>query len=193
MNKNVACGLIGFAIGAAAGVAASAFYFKKKYEAIADEEIENVREVYRRSSVPKQTVEPEADISEDTEESTEPEADQEMVRQYYNYTNLYTNKGFEGIRKIDNGDPILIDELEFGAYPEYTEFELTYYADGKLVDDMDELVDDVEEIIGDALDHFDDEMIIYVQNDRTQSYYEIIKDTRRYSDVMEDRYGDGAD
>ena len=50
-----------FALGAAAGILSGMSYFKKKFEAIADEEIESVKEAYRAKQRQEEPCEEQAD------------------------------------------------------------------------------------------------------------------------------------
>ena len=67
-----------------------------------------------------------------------------------------------------------------------------YYADKKLVDNVfEEEIENIDENIGLAnLKTFGkyEEDSVYVRNDKTMTDYEILLDTRRWSEV--DRYGD---
>lgn len=69
---------------------------------------------------------------------------------------------------------------------EYDLLSYTYYADGVLADEMDEPIDDIESIVGnEALDTFGDHDTnsVFVRNDRNRCDYEILRDTRKYSEV----------
>lgn len=90
--------------------------------------------------------------------------------------------------------PWLIDPIIFGTHDAYTYVTLTYYADGKLADDMDELVDpnDWEDLIGtEALDAFgiepQQENIVTVRNERLMCDIEIYKDARPYTDILKEK------
>lgn len=69
---------------------------------------------------------------------------------------------------------------------DYEVIELTYFADGVLVDDYDEVVDDPEDIVGpNALSSFGEyeEDTVYVRNDARRCDYCILKDLRNYSSL----------
>ena len=90
---------------------------------------------------------------------------------------------------IDKADSIINQNGspdEFGDEPDYEKIELSYYDDGFLTDDNDEIINDSKKIIGDALEHFGEheEDVVMVVNHELQVYYEIIRDTRRYVDVV---------
>lgn len=85
---------------------------------------------------------------------------------------------------IDN--PYAIPPEEYGDLEGYRQIELTYYSDGTLADDNDEIVDDVADIIGnDALNHFGEfeDDSVFIRNDRLKCDYQILLDNRAYSDV----------
>lgn len=87
-------------------------------------------------------------------------------------------------RELDR--PYVISPSEFGEL-DYEKIELTYYADGILTDDRNEIMDDPDDIIGpDALDSFGDyeDDSVYVRNDGRRCDYAILKDLRNYRDVV---------
>lgn len=82
--------------------------------------------------------------------------------------------------------PYVISPDEFGQDESYETISLTYYADGVLADDDDEMVEDVENLVGfDSLNHFGEyeDDSVFVRNDRLKCDYEILLDHRKYTDV----------
>ena len=72
---------------------------------------------------------------------------------------------------------------------EYEQISLTYYADGVLADENDEVIEDVEDAVGiDSLNHFGEyeDDSVFVRNDARKCDYEILLDQRTYSEVAED-------
>ena len=72
---------------------------------------------------------------------------------------------------------------------EYEQISLTYYADGVLADENDEVIEDVEDAVGiDSLNHFGEyeDDSVFVRNDARKCDYEILLDQRTYSEVVED-------
>ena len=66
---------------------------------------------------------------------------------------------------------------------------LTYYADGVLADENDEVIEDVEDAVGiDSLNRFGEyeDDSVFVRNDARKCDYEILLDQRTYSEVVED-------
>ena len=83
--------------------------------------------------------------------------------------------------------PYVIKPEEFGEILEYESISLTYYADGVLADEYDEVIDDVDEIVGEeSLTTFGqyEDSAVFVRNDARKTDYEILLDLRNYSDVV---------
>lgn len=181
-----------FAVGAAIGSAATWYLLKTKYEQIANEEIESVKEAFRcRDTEPEPT---------NPEEKDEPETkpDREKVASYAKMLNTlhYTNepevtenddkKGAEEMTEKKSG-PYVITPDDFGSIEEYDAISLNYYADGVLADDWDEAIEDVDDVVGeDSLNRFGEyeEDSVFVRNDDRCADYEILRDLRNYWDVV---------
>lgn len=104
--------------------------------------------------------------------------------QYYEEQSKQYIEGEEADNKMSD-DPYVISPEEFGDMDDYDEISLTYYSDGFLVDDNDELLDakEIEDAIGwDALDRFGEyeDDSVHVRNDRRKCDYEILRDSRKY-------------
>lgn len=191
MNNKVYVG-IAFVIGAAAGSVASWFVLKKKYERIAQEEIDSVKEVYSRVS--RETAdEKKTESSEETETSEEDEAVSEVETEitrlgYRDYSDISNTRNKKEVKKKMMGyTPSVITPEEFGDVDGYDTQTLTYYADGVLTDDADYPIEDIEETIGyESLNHFGEyeDECVHVRNDALRTDYEILYDPRNYSDVV---------
>ena len=182
-------GIAIFAVGAAVGVAASWKFFKKKYERIAQEEIDSVKEVFSRNR------------TEEPDESTvdeKPEIDQAAVDAVngkaveYGYVNYADITDVEVIKTetkdIIEGRPQVIPPDEFGDCDGYDQITFTYYADGILTDELNEIVENVEETVGfESLTHFGEweDDAVHVRNDRLKCDYEILLDQRDYADTIQ--------
>lgn len=159
-----------FIAGAAAGSLAVWQYAKKKYERIAQEEIDSVKRSFakRMASCEKQV----ESISEDAE--------------MHEYHKAVENLGYVK-KEVDIMDmPYVITPEEFGQNENYETISLTYYADGILADDGDEMVEDVENLVGfDSLNHFGEyeDDSVFVRNDRLKCDYEILLDHRKYTEI----------
>ena len=182
MNKTLS-NLFIFTAGAAIGSAVTWKLVKDKYARIAQEEIEAVREVYMKhdddSVEPVVDEEPAVVITESVPTFTE----QERV-DYANIASNYTTE--KGVPKpVSRPYVISPDDYEDSDYPAVS---LTYYADGVVEDDFYNVLsdDEIEEKIGrDSLHHFGEyeEDSVFVRNDAEETDYEILRDSRRYSDV----------
>lgn len=185
MNSTLSKVLI-FAAGAAIGVAASQRYFKTKYERLAKEEIAEVREYYDGCLAEKQ------DEIDDysTELKAQEFADRTAERQ--REVQAFVDKLNELNYTVDKEVPAVsvarvIDPDEFGENRDYDQVYLTYYADGMLTDEYDVPVEDVDNVVGtDFVNHFGEygEDLVHVRNDHLESYFEITKDVRNYSDIV---------
>lgn len=188
-----------FATGAAIGSVVTWRVLKTKYEQIAKEEIASVKEVFaNRCDFCTKKVEPEA---EDTEEVTRVE--EEKTERVFSslsekpsimdYAKMVHKQGYddgskkEVDKKVDR--PYVISPDDFGDIYDYDIITLTYYDDGVLTDDMDEVIEDVDDIVGvDSLNHFGEyeDDCVFVRNDRLKADYEILYDVRNYADVIKD-------
>lgn len=179
-----------FAMGAAVGSVVTWQYVKKKYEQIAQEEIDSVKAVFM-----KKDPDMEVTVSE-TPHQAEPRKVEEKpsISEYAallkneGYTN-YSGTGKEEQIAMSN-KPYVIFPEEFGEDEEYEKISLTYYADQVLADENDELVEDVEGAVGfKSLTHFGEyeDDSVFVRNDRLKCDYEILLDQRTYSDVVKTR------
>lgn len=185
MNKKV-FGVIMFAVGAAIGSAVTWKVVKTKYEQIADEEINSVRDEYislmqKMKKQLKETV-----AREDSDESASEENDDDYYPddderdfaekekaqiEYYKMTSKYrsgdgTEENDDDYEEGGTGDedevpyingPYVISPDEFASGPPgFFAQPLDYFADGVLADSWGVKID-IEETIGEeALEHFGD-------------------------------------
>ncbi len=179
-----------FAMGTAVGSVITWHCVKKKYEQIAQEEIDSVKAVFM-----KKDPDMEVTVSE-TPHQAEPRKVEEKPS-ISEYAALLKNEGYtnySGTGKEEqtsmNDKPYVISPEEFGEYEEYEKISLTYYGDQVLADENDELVEDVEGAVGfESLTHFGEyeDDSVFVRNDRLKCDYEILLDQRTYSDVVKTR------
>ena len=186
--------IFAFAVGAAAGSAVTWKLLKTKYERIAQEEIDSVKEVY--SNKYKEETQGENIACPDTTPETDSETVERIEAAANNarYSDMVNELGYsteseEGgnLMKGSISEPQVISPEEFSENDDDYEVEtLTYYADGTLTDEYGNVVEDKEDLIGpDALDGFNDEDTdsVYVKNDVERKYYEILQDMREYDDA----------
>ena len=182
-----------FVLGVAVGSVVTWRYVEKKYEQIAQDEIDSVKEVFSKR---------EAEFTEDTEvqikadnargKSSIIEYAAHLHEQgYTNYSDMVDEKPEEVKEEPMSIDkPYVITPEEFGDLDDYETISLTYYADQILADDNDVIVDDIEDVVGfDSLNSFGEyeDDSVFVRNDRLKCDYEIMLDQRKYSDVIKRR------
>lgn len=196
MNKGLC--LITFILGAAGGSYVTYRLLKNKYEEIAQEEIDSVKELYRNSHGDCNTeesinVEEQKEVSKKNMDKPDIMEYSKKINDcnYSNYSKTETVKNQENTPDPkDIGDPYVISPEEYGEDDTYDQINLTYYSDGVVADENDEEVDNVDGTIGlDSLETFGEyeDDAVHVKNDRLRCYYEILRDERNYEDVMAER------
>ena len=184
-----------FMAGLTIGSAATWLCLKKRYEQIAQEEIDSVKAVFAEKK-PETVIRKEE--NENLDKDTKIKADQAKLKpDLINYAAKLAEEGYTNYASTNNKNakeekvnmvekPYIISPEEFGDFDEYTKLSLTYYSDGVLADENDEIVDDIDETVGaDFADHFGEyeDDSVFVRNDRLKCDYEILRDNRSYSDV----------
>ncbi|WP_297183026.1 hypothetical protein [uncultured Phocaeicola sp.] len=181
-----------FIAGATVGSAATWCYVKKKYEKIAQEEIDSVKAVFARKegySQAKETIKEEEGVNKGFSDGIRMAANQAKekpdIAEYAAMIHKYGGSIGEDEKSTKGKYPYVIPPEEFGEFEDYEKISLTYYADGILADDNDEIVDDVESIVGDALNHFGEyeDDSVFVRCDERKCDYEILLDQRSFSEV----------
>jgi hypothetical protein len=181
-----------FILGAAVGSIVTWRYVEKKYEQIAQDEIDSVKEVFskREMDFTEETEVVDARIKADNakEKPSVVEYAARLREQgYTNYSDIITEDEEEVKKESMTVDkPYVIAPEDFGEFDDYEKISLTYYADQILADDNDELVDDVEDVVGfDSLNSFGEyeDDSVFVRNDRLKCDYEILLDQRKFSNV----------
>ena len=177
-----------FAIGTLTGTFVGAQIAKKKYAELAEEEIEEVRAYYKeREKEVKEVEEPKA------VEAPEEEEAKEEIKEYSNIIrrgNYVANDEEE--QTNTQYAPYAIDPSEFGKDGEYDTMTCTYFADGILVDDVEQEFEDWDLHVGrhhiDIFNEFPEATCVYVRNDYDGMDYEILKDDWCWSDFDEKGY-----
>lgn len=186
---------LAFIAGAGIGSVCTWQLLKRKYELIAQEEIDSVKAAYATRETGKSLVEGFCNglkVAEDRTQKDKGDVD------FKKYVSIIQKEGYTDYsRSVEEkkGEafvekPYVISPEEFGEFEEYEKISLTYYADEVLADENDEEVDDVDEIVGDeSLNHFGEyeDDSVFVRNDRLKCDYEILLDQRNYSDVAKTR------
>ena len=179
MNKTIT-GVLTFVAGSAIGAAVTGVLLKKKYEKIAEEEIAEMREYYAN-----ELEEAKSSIAEANEQ--EQAAYDQYVKEcgYLGGKAVAANNEEKGV--LTTKGPYVIDPEHLGD-DDYEIECLTWYADGVLADDMNNVVEDVEGTVGaDYFTHFGEyeDEAVHIRNDRLKTDYEILLDVRKYSDVSQ--------
>lgn len=183
---------LGFIIGAASGATVAWYLLKDKYETLAQEEIDSVKEVFARREQEMKDETVKRNVAEGIKDSdrTKPDlkeyAEQLKKNGYTRYSDL--SAADEGVSDKQT-KPYVIPPEQFGDDENYDQISLTYYADGVLADENDEVIDDVEETVGiESLNHFGEyeDDSVFVRNDTRKCDYEILLDQRTYSEVAEE-------
>lgn len=211
MNKKL-FGAIMFAVGAVIGSAVTYKVVKTKYEQIAQEEIDSVKEEYTDLMVKmKQHLKEKATYEgpQDSDEAAAEEEDDEYYPddderdftereaqqiEYYKLTSKYRGGHADDAEDDENDEevpyingPYVITPEDFSCSPPgFNAQTLDYFSDGVLADDWGVKVD-VDETIGeDNLDRFGEYVddILYIRNERTEIDYEVTKDPRTYDEVV---------
>lgn len=172
-----------FALGASIGSVATWFYTKKKYEKIAQEEIDSVKSVFSKK---KENV----NNASNNEEAAEFNREKPSVTDYAKklstegYTN-YSNSEVDQEEEKSN-KPYVIPPEAFGEKDGYSQISLSFFSDHKLTDENYEPIENIENTVGsESLNHFGEyeDDSVFVRNDRLKADFEILLDQRRWSDI----------
>ena len=164
--------LLIFALGAAMGAFVSYEIAKRKFSELAQEEIKSVKDVYAQRAAAREK----PDLSE--------------------FSDIVKDEGYSSgatedekpVKKSNDKPPYVISSDDFGTIDDYEQIGLTLYSDGVLADEDDEVVEDVEKTIGthkpSELEAFLNGDSLFIRNETLKADYEILFDTRKYSDVV---------
>lgn len=182
-------GIFIFVLGVVSGTFVGAQIAKKKYEEIANEEIEEIRAYYKeREKEVKEIEEPKA-VEAPEEKSIE-------VEERKQYNNIIKRGNYMAVDEEEQNnvcdEAYPIDPSEFGNDGKNATETLTYFADGVLVNEVDEVIEDPDLVVGrhhiDIFNEFPDATCVYVRNDLDGTDYEILKDDWCWSDFNEKGY-----
>lgn len=196
-------GLCIFGAGVIAGAFVAARAVKEKYQQEAEEEIAEMREYYRE--LKKESTKVETTEDNTKEESKEESKDdfkpieelaeaEEIIkdRGYINYTHYNDTDIKENNKeeRVDENEIYIIDPEEYGGENgEYDTATLTYFKDGVLADEVDEIV--AYNIIGgeenlQPFKDYPDCNAVYVRDDNIMVDYEILRDPYQYDEYKMD-------
>lgn len=212
--NNTVNNMIIFVVGTLLGSATTYFVVKKKIETEKENEIKEMREYYtKREEIISEHADKEVDIlkqeiesmRQDTEEETT--VDEEELEEYRNIVSQYNHPEYADAlvrkRELQMADAkkaeedmteerqepfYIIKPDEFGTIDDYELVNLTWYADGILADEFDNIIgeEEIEERIGsEALIEIGKYLpkFIHVRNDDLEIDYEIGEDPRNYCDI----------
>lgn len=174
MNDKI-INLIFFVAGSAIGSLVTWKIIKKKYEQMAQEEIDSVKKVFSKKNKELEN----KDTSNEKEDEDTIELGNKVIG--LEYVESITDKPFT---------PYIISPEEFGENDNYETSSLTFYSDGILADEDDEMVDDVDSLVGfESLNHFGEyeDDSVFVRNDRLETDFEILLNTMSYSDILKEK------
>lgn len=153
-----------FVAGALIGVAGSWYYFKKRYLFDDPEPIEEEQPDLKK----KITREPKEEATNEKLKS------ENGITEYSKAVKQYTAD------KEDEKGPYIISREEFndGTMPCHVTY--SYFEDGILTDEYNDIVEDADEALGEEfVKHFDEDLV-YVRNEKRKCDYEILREGFTY-------------
>ena len=198
-----------FVLGAAAGSLLTWKLIEQKYKDLADEEIQSVRDYYKKKDKGVDNIDSDKEIKpihsgrypcgHDKDRKVDPEYNRMLDD--LGYTEEQMEDLLEdpdvNIEKTDDGyeiyvepgldyiEPYVITPEEYGEREDFATKSWTYYADFVLTDDAGEIISDPESIIGNGLKHFGEyeDDSVCVRNENLECDYQIIKYEKTFSEV----------
>lgn len=180
MNNKVV-NAIAFLLGAGIGSVVTWKLVETKYKKLAQEEIDSVREVYSKKEIAlaNEVKKAHACLEANTKNDKVP-----------SYQHIVEDMGYasESEEEEGVGNVHVIPPESYGELG-YEEVSLTYYADDVLAYDDDSVIGDVNKVVGkgslNTFGEYEDDSV-FVRDDDKKIDYEILRDMRRYSDVVGD-------
>lgn len=180
MNNKVV-NAIAFLLGAGIGSVVTWKLIETKYKKLAQEEIDSVREVYSKKEIAlaNEVKKAHACLEANTKNDKVP-----------SYHHIVEDMGYAAESEEEEGvsNVYVIPPESYGEL-DYEEVSLTYYADDVLAYDDDSVIRDIDKVVGkgslNTFGEYEDDSV-FVRDDDKKIDYEILRDTRRYSDVVGD-------
>ena len=180
MNNKVV-NAIAFLLGAGIGSVVTWKLVETKYKKLAQEEIDSVREVYSKKEIAlaNEVKKAHACLEANTKNDKVP-----------SYQHIVEDMGYAAESEEEEGvsNVYVIPPESYGEL-DYEEVSLTYYADDVLAYDDDSVIRDIDKVVGkgslNTFGEYEDDSV-FVRDDNKKIDYEILRDTRRYSDVVGD-------
>lgn len=213
-NDSIFFKIVIFTLGTGTGFFAAKMLYKAYYAKIAQEEIDNVKEVFENRKK-MHVVRPENTMTDEEEDNKE--QDERTNRNPLTRSSLDGNpyeqakKNYSLVKEgeVDNPDtdnvfefdtqafdktlPYIVDEQSFlEEFDHHDKVSLYYYqVDDVLCHDHEEIVKNVEETIGyDALTTLDTQPTVWVRNEHIGIDYEILSINKSYAELV---YGIGIE
>lgn len=183
MNNTIKNVLI-FSLGAATGSLVAWRLLKTKYEQFAQDEIDSYKEYVKTKN------------ANDTAENVEDEGKNEEVEEKVEESDSVVPKDLLDRYRSDNytkedcknvRDPYIISPDDYGSVDGYECRSLTYYADGVLADEWDNVIENPDDVVGeDFASHFGEfeDDSVFVRNEGDECDYEILRDLNTFADTM---------
>ena len=189
MNDNFSKVFI-FVAGAAVGSVVTLKFLEEKYRRIADEEIESVKETFKKA------IEKEVGEDKNVEETPVKVATVSHTPDKPNITDyaaMTRGMGYDtetDKENVEDDGPRVIIPDDFGMNEDYDNVSLLYHVDGYLTNEQNVLVDDIENTVGfeclNTFGEYEDDAV-YVRNDKLKTDYEILKVDSNYFDFINDQ------
>lgn len=185
MKNSVITGF-SFLLGMGIGAYVTYMYVKDMYAEIAQEEINSVKEAYIKKA---KNLKKDVITEDEKKEKVDKAKNKPDISEYAAKLkeNGYTN--YSEISQEDNDVevPYVIAPEDYGENDEYETISLTYYSDGVLTDEDDEVITNPGKLVGeDFVSHFGDyeDDSVFIRNDDRKIDFEILMDYRTYQDVL---------
>lgn len=199
--------ILAFTLGAVAGSIGTWYTLRDHYESLVREEVDSVKESFKKLSQQNKKLQDDLKDAEKTADILADHANRK-TSDISEYAKKLAAEGYTNYREVseeksDDGDviqpeiddkrdwvaPYVISPDQFGEFDDYARVSLTYFSDDILTDEDLSCIGEPESIIGDALGHFGEyeDDSVHVRNERLKIDYEILRDLRKYEDILRDK------
>ena len=195
MNKDLLSKVLLFISGACVGSVVTWKLVEKKYQQIAQEEIDSVKEALGYFNEPETEVEPKSK-DEDDEDDEDDQFDRNTESAREELANICKEQGYdyngiskkEGEEEMAENKPYVISPEEFDENG-YKTKTLFYYNDDVVTDERGKVLreETIEKLIGkESLTTFGqyESDSVFVRNDDLKTDYEILADERNYHEMF---------
>ena len=183
---------IGILVSGGIGFACGYYFTKNKFQTLADREIDAVKKVYEKHF--SNNNEKKEEVPVDNKKPLVKPAGTYNKDEYVDYS-----QGYRGTEETDKKDilkgksvtapvPYIIEDYQYGEDDDYEQQSLTYYSDGVLADDEDQIIKNVVDVIGleglNELKKLDAEnSMLYIRDERYKKEYDICYSENTYSEI----------